>query len=364
MALPDLLQWLAGAGKTGALCLTNGRFKKEILFSAGRIMASSSDDPREFLGQFLLAQRKITEEQLRKAMESQRSTGVMLGKILVMVGALEEEELTRMLTHQAEESLFNLFLWKDGSFEFNDQELEKNLSYPLSLRVEDVLLEGLRRYDELQAILNAFSPGESILEKTETPLPEKLAGNTAVRRLMEVVDGKRTLTDLCLELHASEFRISRLAYELYRHKCLRVVEATSFADGNGHEGISADEMVVKADALLSGQKYEEALDLLSAAVARRPSDLPLRQRLEDAESQFVERAYQHYLPPDRIPALERSLEEMTGETLTPQEVFLASRINGTWTVKDIVTVSPMREAETLLVLKRLRERSLIRLDGG
>jgi hypothetical protein len=140
MSLPDLLQWLAGAGKTGALGLTNGRFRKEILFRAGRIVASSSDDPREFLGQFLLAQRKITEEQLRKAMESQRSTGVKLGKILVMVGAMDEAELTRMLTHQAEESLFNLFLWKDGSFDFQDKDLEERISYPLSLRVEDVLL--------------------------------------------------------------------------------------------------------------------------------------------------------------------------------------------------------------------------------
>lgn len=364
MALPDLLQWMAGAGKTGSLRLTNGRFRKEILFRDGVIVASSSDDPREFLGQFLLAHRKITEEQLRKAMESQRSTGVMLGKILVMVGALDEDELRKMLALKAEESLFNLFLWKEGGFTFEDGDIEADMEFPLTLRVEDVLMEGLRRYDELQVILHAFAPGDSVLERTDAPLPKKMEASNEVRRLLEVVDGKRTLTDLCLELHASEFRISRIAYELYRLKCLRLVEAGGAGDDNGNLGLTADELVGRANKLLDRQKFEKALELLAEAVQLRPSDLTMRQALDDAEQRFVERAHQHYLPADQVPKLERSLEEMTEEILTPQEVFLASRINGTWTVKDIVTVSPMREVETLLVLKRLRERGLLSLGGG
>lgn len=364
MALPDLLQWLAGAGKSGSLCLSNGRFKKEILFQKGVIVASSSDDPREFLGQFLLAQRKITEEQLRMAMESQRSTGVKLGRILVMVGAVEEEDLRKLLALKAEESLFNLFLWKKGDFSFEDGKPESDIEFPLSLRVEDILMEGLHRYDELQAILKAFAPGDSVLERTDVPLPEKLATDQEVLRLLDVVDGKRTLTDLCLELHAPEFRVSRIAYELYRLKCLRLVEAQRHGDDNGHHGLSADELVARAVRLLDRQKFEKALQLLAEAVQLRPSDLGVRRALEDAEEKFVERARQHYLPQDQVPRLERSLEQMTEENLTPQEVFLATRINGTWTVKDIITVSPMREVETLLVLKRLRERGLISLGGN
>ena len=364
MALPDLLQWLAGAGKTGPLHLTNGRFRKDIHFRDGVIVASSSDDPREFLGQFLLAHRKITEEQLRKAMESQRSTGVMLGKILIMVGALDEDELRKMLALKAEESLFNLFLWKQGSFTFEDGEIEADLEFPLALKVEDVLMEGLRRYDELQVILDAFAPGESVLERTDAPLPQKLADSSEVRRLLDVVDGKRNLTDLCLELHAPEFRVSRIAYELYRVKCLRLVQTSSTGGDDGHHGLSADELVARATRLLDRQKFEKALQLLADAVQLRPSDLAMRQALDDAEQRFVERAHQHYLPPDQVPKLERGLEQMTEENLTPQEVFLATRINGTWTVKDIITVSPMREVETLLVLKRLRERGLISLGGN
>ncbi len=364
MALPDLLQWLSTSAKTGRLVVTNGRYRKEILFRKGVIASSSSDDPRVFLGQFLLAQRRISEEQLRKAMESQRSTGVMLGKILVMVGALTEEELRKLLVLKAEESLFSLFLWEDGSFEFEDGDVDLKNLLPLQLKVEDVLLEGLRRYDELQVILKAFSPGDSVLRRTRKPVPARLAANADVKRLLEAVDGRRTLTDLCLELHASEFKVSRLAYELYRQGCL---EAAGDAGGDGSataSGSAAGELINRAEALLADNKVDEAIGLLGQAVDLRPSDLALRRKLEDAEARFVERAYQHYMPPDRVPQLKRDMKDLTGESLTPQEVFLVSRINGSWSVKDIVTISPLREVEALRVLKQLRERGIIDLSAG
>jgi hypothetical protein len=268
-----------------------------------------------------------------------------------------------MLILKAEESLFSLFLWDDGSFEFQDEELDVKNIFPLALKVEDVLLEGLRRYDELHVILKAFSPGNSVLRRTAKPVPERLAASPDVRRLLEVVDGRRTLTDLCLEMHASEFKVSRLAYELYRHHCLETVQVDGPGGGEG-AGSAVSDLASRADALLAENKADEAIGLLSQALDLRPSDLSLRQKLEQAEASFVERAYRHYLPPERVPVLKRALEDLTGESLSPQEGFLVSRINGSWTVKDIVTVSPMREVEVLRVLKHLRERGIIDLGSG
>jgi hypothetical protein len=358
MALPDVLQWISTSGKTGSLAVSNGRFRKEIFFREGIIVSSSSSDPRDFLGQFLLANRKITEEQLQKAMESQRSTGIMLGKILVMVNALSEGDLLEMLALKAEESLFSLFLWTEGSFEFEDRDVETRNLFPLALKVEDVLLEGLRRYDELQVLLKAFPPGDFSLQRTDRPVPDKLVRNPDIQRLLEVVDGERTLTDVCLEMHASEFKVSRLAYELYRHKCLTVVSREA-EDGNGEDSGSPAELAARAEEHLAAKRLEEAIDLLSRAVSKRTADPALRLKLEEAEQAFVERAYMHYLPPTQVPRLERPLEQLTEEDLTPQEVFVVSRLNGSWTVKDIVTIAPMQEVEALRVLKQLRERGII-----
>lgn len=361
MALPDLLQWLAGSGKTGVLHLTNGRFRKDIQFREGLIVSTTSDDPREFLGQFLLSHRRITEDQLRKAMETHRATGVMLGRILIMVGALDEAELMSLLTLKAQESLFALFLWSDASFEFDDSTPPVEELFPIRLNVEEVLLEGLRRYDELQVILKAFSSGDFVLRRTANPVPERLADNPLVRRLLEVVDGRRTLTDICLEMHASEFKISRVAYELHRHGCLAVEQEPAAGGEHAGAGESSAELIARAELRLASQRHDEALDLLTRAAELRPWDLQLRARLDQAESDTLERAYRHALPPAHVVALRRPLEELTGERLTPQEMFLLSRINGSWTVKDVITISPLREIDAVRILRALRERGIIDL---
>jgi hypothetical protein len=81
----DLLQWLSLGQKTGTLVISNQRVEKKIFFRNGRVISSASNDPREYLGQFLMSHGYITEPELKKAMEVQQQSGILLGKILVMI---------------------------------------------------------------------------------------------------------------------------------------------------------------------------------------------------------------------------------------------------------------------------------------
>ena len=67
MDLPEVLQWIASARKTGTLHLERRSVTKKIYFQGGGIYTSWSNDPRESLGQILVRERLITEEQLFKA---------------------------------------------------------------------------------------------------------------------------------------------------------------------------------------------------------------------------------------------------------------------------------------------------------
>src|SRR5262245_6668059 len=88
MALPDILQWISMGRKTGTLHLERRSIKKQILFQKGEIYSSWSNDPRESLGQFLVRQRVVSEEQLFKALLLQESEGRKLGAILVADGLI------------------------------------------------------------------------------------------------------------------------------------------------------------------------------------------------------------------------------------------------------------------------------------
>ena len=55
----DLLQWLSLGQKTGTLVITNKRVEKKIFFRRGRVISSASNDPREYLGQFLIDRKSV-----------------------------------------------------------------------------------------------------------------------------------------------------------------------------------------------------------------------------------------------------------------------------------------------------------------
>ena len=96
MSAGDLLQWLSMAQKTGTLTISANAVEKRIFFRGGRILSSASTDPREYLGQFLMSHGYITEAELKKAMEVQRQSKILLGKILVMIDAIARRVVEMM----------------------------------------------------------------------------------------------------------------------------------------------------------------------------------------------------------------------------------------------------------------------------
>ena len=148
MQLGELLQWLSLGSKTGTLLIDGHGVEKRIYFQDGRIASTSSSSEREYLGHFLVSHGFITEEELKMAMEVQEESQILLGKILVMINAIAEADLLRLMKKKAEESIYDVFLWTEGDFEFLDNEMPDQKMVPLSLDVTGIIMEGMRRYDE------------------------------------------------------------------------------------------------------------------------------------------------------------------------------------------------------------------------
>jgi len=148
LELAELLQWLAQGTKTGVLMIENGELEKRIYFDAGKIIFSESNNPHEHLGSFLIREGLIDESTLTRAIKLQESTQVLLGKVLVTLGSITESELHDILRRKTEESIFELFSWEEGDFNFVPNESPDQAGVPLRIDVTNVVLEGLRRLDE------------------------------------------------------------------------------------------------------------------------------------------------------------------------------------------------------------------------
>ncbi|HEY4491237.1 MAG TPA: DUF4388 domain-containing protein, partial [Acidobacteriota bacterium] len=164
MPFGDLLQFIAVNMSTGTLQVRNQQILKMIFFEKGKVISSSSSDPKDYLGHFLVSQGYITEDDLRIAMEVQRSSRMLLGKILVMSGKVTEKDMVRLLKLKSEETIYSLFLWQEGEFTFYDDEFVNRLFVRISLDPQALIFEGVLRRDEWQRIREIFPNNNIILE--------------------------------------------------------------------------------------------------------------------------------------------------------------------------------------------------------
>src|SRR5206468_1589435 len=119
---------------------------------------------------------------LRDALGRRQGSPDYLGTHLIRMGAITEGELTRMLALKTEETIYSLFHWDRAHFEFDDKVPEQS-PFPVALRVDDILLKGARRYDELCRVREAIPTSEYVPQRTGTPLPLALLRGPHLRRL-------------------------------------------------------------------------------------------------------------------------------------------------------------------------------------
>jgi hypothetical protein len=286
----------------------------------------------------------------------------MLGRILVQQGLVTEAKVAEILRRKAQETIYSLFLWSEAEFEFIEEELAPGQQVLVSIGVDEVLMEGLRRFDTSKQIRKVFPDNEVVLCRTRKALPREIAARNFPSRLYGLVDGRRTLADVILESHSPEFNVCQVLHAMVQRGYLSVRRPEDVPAGDRIGSTQAVvEIIAGARELIKMDDAEAALALLEKGGDAVRASAEVRALIQVAERYFVERAYRHYLPPGRIPRLKMPLEELISQNLSPQEMFLASRVNGCWDLQSIMTISPLREVDALRALKKLREKGIIEL---
>jgi hypothetical protein len=356
MSLPDILQWISIGQKTGTLHLQHRSVQTRIAFREGAIFSSWSNDPRQSLGQFLLRDRRVTEEQLFKALLRQEEEGRLIGSILVSDRLLSEEDLRRTLRSKAEETIYDLFLWPEGRFEFKEGELPPDVLIHIDLMIQAVLMEGIRRVDDWERIRKIFPSVNTTF---------KIHGNTFgvddddERQVLGLVAAGKTLAQIGLETHRSEFETATLLFDLYARELLTVEQVGEEPKGDTVGIIK--ELLSVAYQRLQEKRYDQALRAYEEVLEVDRLNQHAKKGLITAiEMRDRDRAVKK-VPLAKVPVLTMDLIELTKERFDPQEGFVISRVNGQWDVQSILKLCPMAEEDALLIFSRLLERKVIEL---
>jgi hypothetical protein len=358
MALPDVLQWIASGRKTGTLHVERRSVQKRIILREGNIFSSWSNDPRESLGQFLIRLRLVTEEQLFRVLLTQEEKGRLLGSILVADGLLSEEDLRRALKAKAEETLYDLFLWPSGQFEFREGELPENILITIESLVTPVILEGIRRVDEWTRIRAVF-PNLETTFRTNGPPPA--AADSLEKQVLGLAAAGKSLAEMSLELRRSEFETASLLFDLHSRGLVAVGEVRPDPPGDDPVG-AIQSLLALAYQRLQEKRYEAALKAYEDVLALDRLNQHAKKGLITAMEARQRERQLHTIPRDKVPTLAVDIATLTRQNLDPHEGFVLSRVNGEWDVQSILKLCPMGEEEALLIFARLLDRRLIRLD--
>ena len=164
-SLPDVLQLLSMGKKTGCLSVTHRNNFGNIYFDKGRISYASIVNRRDRLGDMLVKNGVITQEQLDQAVALQvKQRDKRLGELLVELESLSREQLHQFIRIQIEEAVYYLFTWNQGTFNFEADVEPEEQDLIVSINPESLLLEGARRVDEWSLIEKKISGFDLIFE--------------------------------------------------------------------------------------------------------------------------------------------------------------------------------------------------------
>jgi hypothetical protein len=361
MPLKDLVVYLGNKQATGTLNLEREGVRKTVLLKDGQIVGVSSNEPREYLGQFLINMGHITEEQLAKAFETQKQTKIFLGKILSMIGLVPEDVVTNALSLKMRETLLDAFNWPGGTFDF-DASIEPEIPDGLHLQIAlvDVHREGEFRETAWQAIRAVFPHGRLRLEVNRQNLPAQKPG-TLDERLVMLIEQGNSIDEMVLALHATDFFLYQRLYALYRLEAVRVAEG---GPGDGDEPLvgsevvgdeaSPEELMGHAEAFLQSGNARDAEALARKIHDATPSPAAT-ELLRRAEAALLHELVGAYAQPGQCPRLAIDSAQMKELQLTAPERYLLSRLNGEREAAAVVKVSPIKPLEALKLLQKFYE---------
>ena len=215
-SLADVCQLLALGMKSGCLSVADGSRFGQIYFDRGRITYARIVNRRDRLGDILVRDGVLTQNQLDQVLERQSAEpDRRVGELLIAFDHITRTELTKYIRLQIEEAIYHLFTWSRGNFFFEVDARPDVADVLVSINPESLLLEAARRIDEWSLIEKKI-PSLDLLFDVER---DRLAASDVEltpeqQRMLPMLDGTRTVQDIADETGLTEFQAGKALFGL------------------------------------------------------------------------------------------------------------------------------------------------------
>ena len=148
---PSMIFQVTGiCGLTGKMKFITLDNVASFWFREGGLLFATIDTRRKKIGEFLIDADVITEKQLDEALEELRMKKgeKRIGNILIDRGSLDYETLENAIPEQIKDVVYEVLPWTKGQFVFFAKVEPEHEVIVLDIRMDHLILEGLKRIDE------------------------------------------------------------------------------------------------------------------------------------------------------------------------------------------------------------------------
>ncbi|MCS6883958.1 MAG: DnaJ domain-containing protein [Acidobacteriota bacterium] len=185
ISVPRLLRSLYQQNLTGALQLRKD-IEITLYLSEGSLVFATSNASEMRLGEQMLRNGQITEDELAAARRLMERSGVRFATALTMLGIISLEELKPLVIQHVLSIVYLAFGWTEGEFVFERGVTLKN-EVVLSLSTADVIFTGIRRLPDRALIDSWLGDCDRILIPTSDPF-SLFQAVTLSKRELEVIE--------------------------------------------------------------------------------------------------------------------------------------------------------------------------------
>lgn len=368
ISLVTLLQMIEADRKTGVLTVSTLQFQKKIFLKLGLLTFVVSEDPRDFLGHFLVSKGIIQEEDLVKAFAIHKQSQQLIGRVLGKMAEISEEAMKQKIAEKIKDSVYQLFFEDLTKFSFNEEEVDFE-KFPVSVEfpIQNLLMEGLKRFDEgkkLKELFNHSNQTFKVIPEKASEVPQK----GSIPKILELLGKGMSIDDICLHFHTYEFGILKYLDVLLKKGAiekatLKKKEVLAPPVSLPKEAVkTADPVKDLLALLLEVEKkgdFQKAMDICRDILKLDSGNQKAEEALKGNQQKFIKKVLDESPPKATVLAVAEKAD-FSAASLTPSDGFVLSRINGQWTLSEILSVVPLPEIDVLVSVRRLLDLGLVR----
>ena len=206
----DILQLICQQQKTGVLTVEANEEKAEIYLEEGNISAAriTMGPAGDALGTLLVKAKLLSPEQLQAALATQKQTFEQLGEILMKQGVIARQDIGRAIQIQIYETFYDIFQWKDGTYQFNPKEVTITSPLYQLINIQSILLDVLRMIDEWPDIKHIIPSFDITFQPVSGSFPLDLDEDGLL--VYNLIDGRRTAQEIIDECLMGRFSTCKI----------------------------------------------------------------------------------------------------------------------------------------------------------